>query len=114
MTLNERYEQEAAREDAALASIGGYDGYNKHIWEGWTVGDFIEALKVELDLIMTGRSIYKPLKTKKELRKWCADNQPYYKQEVPEVVEYLAVFYGIGRNGRIGKNERNERNGSKR
>ena len=82
MTLNEKYEQEAAREDAALASIGGYDGYNKHIWEGWTVGDFIEALKVELDLIMTGRSIYKPLKTKKDLAKWCADNQPYYNYEM--------------------------------
>ena len=28
----------------------------KHIWEGWTVGDFVERLAPELDRIMSGRS----------------------------------------------------------
>ena len=93
MTPNERYEREAAALDAALEAVG--DNYDRHIWEGWTVGDFIEALKPELDLIMTGRSTYKPLKTKKALRKWCADRQPYYKEEVPEVAAYFAAFYGV-------------------
>ena len=28
----------------------------KHIWEGWTVGDFVEHLAPELDRIMSERS----------------------------------------------------------
>lgn len=28
----------------------------KHIWEGWTVGDFVDRLAPELDRIMSGRS----------------------------------------------------------
>ena len=54
MTRNEQYEREAAAEQAIGSAI------DKHIWEGWTVKDFIEALKPELDLIMTGRSWRKP------------------------------------------------------
>ena len=99
-TLNEKYEREAAAQEAALNAIGGYDEYNRHIWEGWTVGDFIEELKPELDLIMTGQSTYKPFKNKRDLAKWCADNQPYYKLEIPEVVTYFSVLYGIGRGKR--------------
>ena len=30
--------------------------FNKHIYEGWTVGDFIEELQPELDMIQNGRS----------------------------------------------------------
>ena len=89
MKTNECYEREARAEDAIS------DAIDKHIWEGWTVRDFIEALKPELDLIMTGRSWRKPFRTRKALAEWCADNQPYYKSEVPEVVEYFAVLYGI-------------------
>ena len=88
MTLNETYEREAA----ALEAVG--EAYEKHIWEGWRVCDFIDELKPELDLIMTGRSIYKPFKNKKALAKWCADNQPYYKEPIPEVVEFFTVYYG--------------------
>ena len=94
MTLNETYEREAAAHDAALIAIGGDAAYEKHIWEGWRVCDFIDDLKPELDLIMTGRSIYKPFKNKKALAKWCADNQPYYKEPIPEVVEFFTVYYG--------------------
>ena len=93
MTRNEQYEREAAAQEAAEQAIGS--AIDKHIWEGWTVRDFIEALKPELDLIMTGQSWRKPLTTKKALEAWCADNQPYYKSGVPEVVSYFAVLYGV-------------------
>ncbi len=67
---------------------------SKHIWEGWTVGDFIEALQPELDRIMNGRSWRKPLRNRHELEAWCCSNQPYYKQLIPEVVDYFAEVYG--------------------
>ena len=98
-TLNEKYEREAAAQDAALNAIGGYDVYNRHVWEGWTVRDFIEALKPELDLIMTGRSWRKPFTTKKALEAWCADNQPQYKVPIREVSKYFSVLYGIENGG---------------
>ena len=67
----------------------------KHIWEGWTVGDFIEALQFQADMIMSGRSWHQPFKTMSELYAWCTDNQPYYKKPIPEVVSYFAERYGI-------------------
>ena len=68
---------------------------DRHIWEGWTVRDFIEALQPQLDMIMGGKSWKKPLSTKAELTKWCADNQPYYKKAIPEVVQFFADRYEI-------------------
>jgi hypothetical protein len=61
----------------------------KHIWEGWTVGDFINELEPIFDMIMRGGSWQKPLKTKDEVKKWCMDNQPYYKKNIPDVVNYF-------------------------
>ena len=55
----------------------------KHIWEGWTVGGFVERLAPELDLIMSGRSWRCPFTTKQELATWCRENQPYYKKHIP-------------------------------
>lgn len=55
--------------------------YNKHIWEGWCVIDFINELS---DIIK-----YQNFKTKLELKKWCMDNQPYYKKYIPEVVNHF-------------------------
>ena len=101
MTRNEQYECEAKAQEAAEQAIG--NAIDKHIWEGWTIRDFIEALKPELDLIMAGRSWRKPFATKKALEAWCADNQPYYKSEVPEVVAYFAVLYGIESGGSTGR-----------
>jgi len=69
--------------------------FNKHIWEGWTVGDFIDALEMQLDLIQEGRSWQAPMKTKAEIKKWCMDNQPYYKKHIPDVVNYFCDKYGI-------------------
>jgi hypothetical protein len=62
---------------------------NKHIWEGWTVQDFINELEPSFDLINSGRSHIKPFKTKDELKIWCKDNQPYYKKHIPEVYNYF-------------------------
>ncbi len=69
--------------------------FDKHIYEGWTVGDFIEELQPNLDMIQTGNSWLKPMTTKTELRKWIGENQPYYKKPVPEVVNYFCSRYAI-------------------
>jgi len=68
---------------------------SKHIWEGWTVEDFIEELKPSFDMIMQGRSWQKPFNTKAEVKAWCMDNQPYYKKHIPEVVAYFCNKYEI-------------------
>lgn len=68
---------------------------NKHIWEGWTVQSFIDDLAPVINLIMTGASHQKPFTTIEELKKYCMDNQPYYKKYIPEVVTYFAVKYNI-------------------
>lgn len=69
--------------------------YNKHIWEGWTVGDFIDNLQDEVYIIMNGQSYIEPFNSREELSKWCTDNQPYYKKVIPEVVSYFADKYNI-------------------
>lgn len=67
----------------------------KHIWEGWTVQSFINELEPTLNMIMSGNSWQKSLRNKKELKKWCMENQPYYKKYIPEVVNYFANKYNI-------------------
>jgi len=62
---------------------------NKHIWEGWTVGMFIEELEPTFNMIMSGRSHIDKFTSKEEVKKWCMDNQPYYKKHIPEVVNYF-------------------------
>lgn len=69
--------------------------YNKYIWEGWTVQDFIEALEDDISYIMADTSIIPPFKNKDELKKYCMENQPYYKKEIPEVIEYFINKYNI-------------------
>lgn len=66
----------------------------KHIWEGWRVQDFIDALAPQLAMIFTGNS-WQKIKSKEELKKWCMDNQPYYKKYIPEVVKYFTNKYQI-------------------
>ena len=63
--------------------------YNKHIWEGWTVGDFINELEPLFDMIMANASWQKPFTTKQEIKDWCKDNQPYYKKYIPDVSNYF-------------------------
>lgn len=69
--------------------------FKKHIWEGWTVGDFIAELQPTLDIIQSNNSWQKAIATKDELKQWCMDNQPYYKKHIPEVVNYFSQLYGI-------------------
>lgn len=69
--------------------------YNKEVYEGWTVQDFIEELEDSIDMIMSDNSWNKPFKNKNELKKYCMDNQPYYKKYIPEVVEHFANKYNI-------------------
>jgi hypothetical protein len=62
---------------------------NKHIWEGWTVQDFINDLEPTFNTIMSGQSWKKPFISDTELKEWCKDNQPYYKKHIPEVFSYF-------------------------
>jgi hypothetical protein len=62
---------------------------NKHIWEGWTVQSFIDELEPMFNQIMSGQSWKKPFKDRDELKKWCMENQPYYKKYIKEVVDYF-------------------------
>jgi hypothetical protein len=54
---------------------------NKHIWEGWTVGDFIDELELTYK--------YQTFESKSELKKWVKSEQPYYKRHIPEVYNYF-------------------------
>ena len=67
----------------------------KHVWEGWTVGDFIDSLAPEIDRIMTGRSWHRPFASKQELADWCRENQPYYKKRIPGVNNHFARMYDL-------------------
>lgn len=62
---------------------------NKHLWEGWTVQNFID----ELDIIFPFAK--NSLKTKEEVKKWCKSNQPYYKKNIPEVNKYFCNKLGF-------------------
>ena len=62
---------------------------NKHIWEGWTVRDFINELEPAFNMIMNNQSWQKLFQSDKELKQWCMDNQPYYKKHIPEVFNYF-------------------------
>ena len=68
---------------------------SRHVWEGWTVLDFIEALDPSVEMIMSGQSWKRPFRDRDELQRWCVDNQPYYKKPIPEVVGYFENKYGI-------------------
>ena len=68
---------------------------NRHIYEGWRIKDFINDLDPLLSMVMRGESHITPFEGKKELSKWLQDNQPYYKQPIPELVEYFSQKYQI-------------------
>lgn len=65
----------------------------KHIWEGWTVGDFINELSWQIEMIMNGNTTQKTFTNKKELVEWCASNQTYYKKKIADVNNYFANKY---------------------
>ncbi len=55
----------------------------KHIWEGWTVQDFIDELE------LTFLYVVDRLKTREQLKEWCMSEQPYYKRHIPEVYNHF-------------------------
>lgn len=63
---------------------------DRHVWEGWTVQSFIDELEPSFNQIMDGNSWQKPFTSKEELKKWCMNEQPYYKKYIPEVVNYFS------------------------
>ena len=67
----------------------------KHIWEGQRVLDFINELEPTLDNIMKNYFGERIIKNKTDLKKWCMENQPYYKKYIPEVVNYFVERYKI-------------------
>lgn len=67
----------------------------KHIWEGWTVQSFIDELDDLVSIAVSGKSYFKTISTKQQLKKFCMDHQPYYKKYIPEVVNYFANYYNI-------------------
>jgi hypothetical protein len=68
---------------------------NKHIWEGWTVGDFIDELEPNFNMIQNGGSWKRPFTDKMGLKDWCIDNQPYYKKHIPDVFNYFKKKAGL-------------------
>lgn len=65
----------------------------KHIWEGWTVGDFINDLQNSFDMIMKKESWHQPFTSYDQLKAWVMDNQPHYKKHIPEVYEHFKKEY---------------------
>jgi hypothetical protein len=60
---------------------------SRHIWEGWTVQDFINELELPFQ--------YMSFRTKDEVKKWCRENQPYYKKHIPEVANHFIKKAGL-------------------
>lgn len=60
---------------------------DRHIWEGWTVQDFINELEITFP--------YQKFSTKQEVKDWCKSEQPYYKKHIPEVANYFIKKAGL-------------------
>ena len=61
---------------------------NKHIWEGWTVGNFIEEINPTFNFIVKQYGV-KHWENNSGLKKWIKQEQPYYKKHIPEVYKYF-------------------------
>ncbi len=64
---------------------------NKHIWEGWTVGDFIDEIEPTFNTIQRSDGFWNKVgfESKAELKDWVKNEQPYYKKHIPEVYNYF-------------------------
>lgn len=51
------------------------------IFEGWTVQNFIDELEIVFPFVT--------FEDRKHLKKWCIDEQPYYKKYIPEVYNHF-------------------------
>ena len=70
---------------------------DKHIWEGWTVGDFIDEIEPTFDRITKtdGWFMGKTFDSKQKLKEWVKSEQPYYKKHIPEVYNYFLNKSGL-------------------
>ena len=75
--------------------MGKTINFSKHIWEGWTVQDFIDDLAPVIEMIQTGNAIHKVMTTKDQMKVYCMSNQPYYKKYIPDVVNFFCQKYNI-------------------
>ena len=87
MSMKDLHTTHARRDDARFEergkmAKGGQINMNKHIWEGWTVGSFIEDLELPF-------RYHQKFKSRDEVKKWAMSEQPYYKKYIPEVVDYF-------------------------
>lgn len=69
--------------------------FDKHIYEGWTVEDFINELKDIYPITYEMGKEVSLLTSKEEVKKWCMDNQPHYKKHIPDVVKFFINKYKI-------------------
>lgn len=69
--------------------------FDKDIYKGLTVKDFIIELEPIVDEVMRGFSNIKPFTNKYTLGKFCAINQPRYHKTIPDVVKYFSDKYNI-------------------
>lgn len=71
--------------------------FDKHIWEGWNVHDFIYELEPQLDNIMDWNGGFRyadPVyKTKEDIKNWIKNNLPYTTKALREVTKYFIDKY---------------------
>ena len=60
---------------------------NRHVWEGWTVQNFIDDLEITFP--------YQKFETKDQVKQWCKYEQPYYKKHIPEVAKHFIQKAGL-------------------
>jgi len=67
---------------------------DKHVWEGWTVGDFIDEIEPAFDwtLKQYGK---KHWVNNSGLKQWVKSEQPYYKKHIPGVYKYFLKKLGL-------------------
>ena len=67
--------------------------YERHIWEGWRVIDFINELLPLFYQLHSNHNEFgfneKLFSSDLHLKNWLKENQPYYKKHIPEVYFYF-------------------------
>ena len=58
---------------------------NRHVWEGWTVQDFINEVEIDFQ---NWSHINDPKKLKEKIK----SSQPYYKKHIPEVYKHFKLL----------------------
>ncbi len=66
------------------------------VTEGWTVLDYKEYMRKDMDLIMKNKSWIKPFTSKSDLKEYLINYQPFYKKEIKELTNYFLKRYKIG------------------